>query len=281
MTRITIRILLTLALIAVSSSATAGPTYATDETQEVIEKMLDAHGGIERWRAAPSIQFDDIMHNPYHGPEEFAWWAAHEVIDQKTRQVYQSWPMDDATIGYDGKQVWSENWKKGNPSASMVHFFYYFVNLVWLTQDDNVLLSEVTRFDWPKLADNLYRVEMRFDEAPGIGKSYKDFYVLYIDPTTYRLVGYQYANGYQPLLDIMNMPEGKEVFGPLWRLITRYEEVGGLLFPSAFRTMPGPDERIVGNHLIMNIDVSQPFDYQRAEKPDGADVFDGPLRTIK
>ena len=241
--------------------------------------MVDAHGGIDIWREAPSIRFDDIMHNPYHGREEFAWWAAHEVIDQKTRQVWQDWPMDDAVIGFDGEQVWSTNWKKGNPSASMVHFFYYFVNLVWITQDDGAVLSEVTRFDWPNLADNLYRVELRFEDAPDIGKSYKDFFVLYIDPETSRLVGYQYANGYQPLLDVMNMPEGKEVFGPLWRLITRYEEVDGLLFPSAFRTMPGPDERIVGNHLIMNIDISQPFEYERAAKPDGADVFTGELRT--
>ena len=189
--------------------------------------------------------------------------------------------MDDAQIGFDGEKVWSTNWNKGNPSASMVHFFYYFVNIVWMTQDDGVLLSETTRFDWPNLGDGLYRIEMRYADAPDIGKSYKDFFVLYIDPETYRLVGYEYANGYQPLLNVMNMPEGKEVFGPLWRVITRYEEVGGLLFPSAFRTMPGPDERIVGNHLILNIDISKPFEYDRAKAPEGADIFEGELRTRK
>jgi len=266
---------------AFSYPAVAEPEYTSDETKRVIEAMVDAHGGIEIWRAAPSIRFDDIMHNPFHDKEEFAWWAAHEVIDQKTRQVWQNWPMDDAQIGYDGNQVWSTNWNKGNPSASMVHFFYYFVNIVWMTQDDGVLLSEVTRFDWPNLGDDLYRVEMRFEDAPDIGKSYKDYFVLYIDPNSYRLVGYQYANGYQPLLDVMNMPDGKEVFGPLWRMITRYEEVDGLLFPSAFRTMPGPDERIVGNHLIMNIDISKPFEYGKAATPDGADIFDQELRTTR
>ena len=268
-------------LLSLSGTAGAGPEYASDETKRVVEAMVNAHGGIKRWRAAPSIRFDDIMYMPYHEKSEFAWWAAHEVIDQATRQVWQDWPMDDAQIGYDGEQVWSTNWEKGNPPAFMVHFFYYFVNLVWVTQDDGVLLSAVTRFDWPNLGDDLYRIEMRFEDAPGVGKSDKDFFVLYIDPESYRLVGYQYANGYQPLLDIMNMPEGKEVFGPLWRLITRYEEVDGLLFPSAFRTMPGPDERIVGNHLIMNIDVSTPFEYEKAAVPDGADIFAGELRTSK
>lgn len=187
--------------------------------------------------------------------------------------------MDDARIGYDGEKVWSTNWNKGNPSAHMVHFFYYFLNLPWLTQDDGVLLSGATRFAWPGFDEELIRIEMRYEEAAAVGKSNKDFYILYLDPKSKRLVGYEYANGYQPLLDVMDMPEGKEVFGPLWRLITRYEEVDGLLFPTAWRTMPGPDERIVGNHVILNVDVSTPFEYENVKQPDGAVVFDGPPMT--
>jgi hypothetical protein len=265
--------------IAGVTSSLAGPDYASDETKRVVEAMVDAHGGLEKWRAAPSIRFDNIMHNNYHGKDNFAWWVAHEVIDQKTRKVWQEWPMDDAQIGYDGDDVWSVNWEKGNPSPSMVHFFYYFVNLPWLSQDDGVILSEPARFVWPGSDDELYEVRMTFEHAPGIGKSGNGYYVLYIHPDSYRLVGYQYANGYKPLLDVMNMPEGREVFGPLWRQITRYEEVGGLLFPTAFRTMPEADERIVGNHVILNIDVSTPFEHDKAERPDGAEIFAGPLKT--
>lgn len=257
----------------------ACPEYASQEAKRVIEAMVEAHGGIERWRAAPSIRFDNVMHNNHHERDQFAWWVAHEVIDQKTRRVWQEWPMDDARIAYDGDEVWSLNWNRGNPSAHMVHFFYYFVNLPWLTQDDGVNLSAVTRFKWPGIEEALYEVTMSFDEAPAVGKSVKDEYVLYIHPETYRLVGYQYGSGYKPLVDLMNMPEGQEVFGPLWRAITKYEEVDGLLFPAAFRTMPEVDERIVGNHVILNIDISTPFEEEMLEQPAGAVVFDGPLRT--
>ena len=257
----------------------ACPQYASSESQRVIEAMVEAHGGLERWRSIPAIRFDNVMHNNYHGKNEFAWWVAHEVIDQQTRKVWQEWPMDDARIGYDGKDVWSVNWNRGNPSAFMVHFFYYFVNLPWLTQDDGVQLSEVSRFKWPGIDEELYEVRMTFDGAPTVGKSGNDFYVLYIHPENYRLVGYQYGSGYGPLVELMNMPEGQDVFGPLWRLITRYEEVDGLLFPSAFRTMPEADERIVGNHVILNIDVSSPFEAEKAERPTGAIVFSGPLTT--
>ena len=80
-------------------------------------------------------------------------------------------------------------------------------------------------------------------------------------------MGYQYANGYRPLPNVMDLPPEREIFGPLWRLITRYAEVDGLVFPSAFRTMPEADERIVGNHVILNIDVSKPFDAGSTIKP--------------
>lgn len=274
----TLRVLAAIAVLSLNCNVAAGPDYETERTRQVIEAMVEAHGGIDRWRSAPSIRFDNVMYNPYHQKNQFGWWVAHEVIDQKTRQVWQDWPMDDAAIGYDGESVWSTGWKKGNPPPSMVHFFYYFVGLPWLTQDDGVQLSAVSEFDWPGLG-TLLRVEMRFEDARDVGKSYKDYFVLFIDPSSHRLVAYQYANGYQPLLDVMNMPEGKEVFGPLWRVITRFEEVDGLLFATAWRTMPGPDERIVGNHILMNIDVSRPFEYERARKPAGADVYDGPLQT--
>ena len=111
--------------------------------------MLKAHGGLKPWQDAPSIRFTSIMHNNYHGKSEFAWWVANEVIDQKTRQVYQHWPYDDADIGYDNQQVWSRNWRKSNPPSFMVSAFYYFVNLPWLTQDDGVILSTPSKFKWP------------------------------------------------------------------------------------------------------------------------------------
>ena len=252
----------------ISYTANAKPQYANAESKEVIEKMIKAHGGYENWKNAPSIRFDSVMHDNYHKKDSFAWWTAHEVIDQKTRQAYQNWPMDKAQIGYDGKKVWSKNWNKGNPPEFMIHFFYYFVNLPWLTQDDNVILSKVTHFTWPGLNKEFYEIKMSFSEAPSMGKSAKDYFVLYIDPETYLLAGYQYANGYEPLLELMGIKGKYEVFGPLWRIITKYDNVDGLIFPAAFRTMPEANERIVGNHLILNIAIDKPFDYDKAHNPD-------------
>jgi hypothetical protein len=267
-----LRLFLVFVLLALPASLLASPRYASDETRRVIENMLQAHGGLERWQSAPSIRYDAIMHNNYHGPNELAWWVQHEVIDQKTRQVWQNWSLDGAQLGYDGEQVWTANWERANPPTMMVHFFYYFVNLPWLTQDDGVVLGEPGRYTWPGLDKELIEVKMTFAEAPTVGKTAKDYFVLYIDPESWRLFGYQYAIGYQPFLDLVNMPEGQETFGPLWRMITKFSEVDGLVFPAAFRTMPEAGERIVGNHVILNIDVSTPFDSELAKMPEGGVV---------
>lgn len=251
-----------------------GPIYQTEETREIINAMIAAHGGYEKWRSAETISFDSIMHNNYHQKGEFAWWVARETIHQDSRKAYLNWPYDKAVIGYDGENVWADNWRRANLPPFMVHFFYYFVNLPWLTQDSDVELSAASKFSWPGLDKELHEIKMTFKQAPTVGKSENDYFVLYIDPDSHLLVGYQYAIGYRPQLDVLNMPPERKVFGPLWRFITKYTEVDGLIFPSAFRTMPEADERIVGNHLIMNISLSEPFNHQKSKATATAKVFD-------
>lgn len=252
-----------------------GPIYSSEETKRVVEAMINAHGGLEKWQQFEAISFDNVMHNNYHQKSEFAWWVAHETIDKKSRKVYQEWPYDGASIGYDGNVVWANNWRRANLPPFMVHFFYYFVNLPWLTQDNNVELSDVSTFQWPGQEKHFYEIRMTFKHAPGVGKSDNDYFVLYIDPDSYLLRGYQYAVGYKPQLAVMNMPPEREVFGPMWRLITSYSNVEGLVFPSAFRTMPEPDERIVGNHVIMNITLDNSFDESKAQAPKDAQIYSG------
>ena len=253
----------------------AAPEYANEETQRVITAMVNAHGGIDKWRSIPAISFDAIMHNNYHGKNELAWWVARESIDQTTKQVYQDWYLDEAEIAYDGDQVWSKNWKKSNPPTAMLYFFYYFINLPFITQDDGVMLSKVSEFAWPGHGGKTYHeVKMTFKEKPVIGKSALDYFVLYIDPDTHLLVGYQYAIGNRAFLKALGQPPERQLFGPLWRLITKNQTVDGLVFPAAFRTMPEADERIVGNHIITHMDVTTPFDPSSVKMPAGAVVDD-------
>jgi hypothetical protein len=262
-------------ILTYQSYAYAKPEYATQKTKEVVEAMVNAHGGIEKWRSIPAISFDSVMHNNYHGKNELAWWVARESFDQKDRKVHQNWYLNDAEIAYDGEMVWSKNWKKANPPTAMLYFFYYFINLPFISQDDGVMLSKVNEFAWPGHGGKTYHeVKMTFKDKPTIGKSELDYFVLYIDPATNLLAGYQYAVGNRALLKSLGQPPERKLFGPLWRLITKNQTVDDLVFPAAFRTMPEADERIVGNHLILHIDVQTPFDKSLLIMPKGAVIDD-------
>ncbi len=38
--------------------------YDNPQTKEVVEKMVAAHGGLDTWRNAPTISYDNIFFNP-------------------------------------------------------------------------------------------------------------------------------------------------------------------------------------------------------------------------
>lgn len=267
--------LLFILLLCIPHYSHAAPEYPDQKTKEVIEAMVNAHGGIDKWRSIPAISFDSVMHNNYHGKNELAWWVARESVDQQNKNVHQNWYLNDAQIAYDGETVWSHNWKKANPPTAMLYFFYYFINLPFITQDDGVLLSPVKDFAWPGHGGKTYHeVKMTFKNKPVIGKSQLDYFVLYIDPATNLLAGYQYAVGNRALLKALGQPAERKLFGPMWRLITKNQTVDGLVFPAACRTMPEADERIVGNHLILHVDVQTPFDKSLLVMPKGAVIDD-------
>lgn len=256
-----------------TSCLQAQPKYDTPQTKEVVEKMVAAHGGLDTWRNAPTISYDNIFFNPFamEGQDAYPWWVSHEVFDQKTRRLYQDWPLDDGQLVYDGKEVWSVNWGNDNTPQFMTLFFYYFVNLPWLTQDANVRLSAPETGRLPGLDKDFITVRMTFTEKPAVGKTAQDSYKLYIDPDTYLLQGYEYSIGFGPMLDLMGVPEG-EIFGPMLRVHDKFTTVDGLVFPTRFHTMPPDGSTTYGFHTVINHSITEPFDEARMNKPADAVV---------
>ena len=222
-----------------TTAVISGPKYATAESRRIIERMIEAHGGYATWKNAPTIAYDNTFFNPFAQSDENPWWFTRETIDQKTRRVFQDWEIDKSVLVFDGQETWTTNWRGGNPPRFMVHFFYYFVNLPWLTQDDNVLLGDVGHASLPGFDESFYTITMSFSEDPAEGKVAADTYKLYIHPETYRLQGYEYSIGYGAMLDLFGLPDG-ELFGPMLRVHDSFTEVDGLIFPARMFTM-APD----------------------------------------
>jgi len=265
------------ALLALTSALMAQdmmhPDYASMKTKEVVEKMIEAHGGMKMWQDAKSVSFDNIFFNPSAEQMEWPspWWVSHEVIEPRTRQAYHDWPLDDAQLSYDGKQVWTVDWAQANSPKMQALFFYYFIGLPWLTQDPNVKLSQTGKGMLPGFEKEFITVTMTFKEKPAVGKTDKDSFKFYIDPDTHLLQGYEYVMGFGAMLDAMGMPDG-QLMGPMLRIHDKFTKVNGLTLPAEMHTMAPDGSMTYGHHIINNYSLSKPFDQKRMKKPYNAVV---------
>lgn len=244
------------------------PIYASNKTKEIIQKMIEAHGGMEAWKNANTFSYDNTMFSSSLG--EVPFWVSEVTIDKKTRRVYQDWPIHQSSMSYNGKEAWSVDWKIGNAPKFEALFFYYFLNLPWLTQDSNVTLGEVTKIKHAAFENEVYVIDMGFTEKPAVGKTKKDRYKLYIDSNSYLLIGYEYKIGYGYMLDLFRFPADKELFGPMFRINKSFTTVDGLIYPNIMETSNTDQTQVYGNHAIYNYSHTIPFDETRMNKPSNA-----------
>jgi hypothetical protein len=254
-----------------------GPEYASAKTKEVIQKMMDAHGGYEKWSALETMAFSSTMYSESLGVLRF--WIKDQVIEMKSRRTYQNWPLVGSRMSFDGEKVWSTDWRVGNPPSHQHSVFFYYLNLPWLTQEDYVKLGETELIEHKAFDNKVYKVVMSYKKSPVVGKSAKDTYTLYIDADSYLLVGYEYTVGYGPMLDILGLPKDQEVFGPVLRKNNYIADINGLKFPILFTTHDPEMTTQYGDHAIYNIQFNPEFDESRMTPAQNA-VFD-PARDVR
>ncbi|MEO9967401.1 MAG: hypothetical protein ABJF11_16505 [Reichenbachiella sp.] len=262
---IKITTLLTLALWLVSDGmANTSPDYTSDESREIVLKMINAHGGMDKWKKSKTFSFQNIMFSESLKNQPF--WVSEVMVDQKDRRVYQDWLSHGASMSYDGKEAWSENWKIGNAPKFEALFFYYFLNLPWLTQDNNVTLGDAKRIKHEAFKQEIFVIDMGFSEKPAVGKTKDDTFKLYIDSESFLLVGYEYSIGYGYMLDLFGFPADKKLFGPMFRINDAFIEIDGLIYPSLMHTGNTEMTQIYGHHSIVNYALNKKFDNSRMKK---------------
>ncbi len=246
------------------------PNSETISSKEIINKMMDAHGGYANWKKKKTFSYDNIMFSESLPGTPF--WVSKATIDTKTRRVYMDWPMHQSTMAYDGETAWGADWKIGNPPKFEALFFYYFLNLPWITQDKNVNLSDAKKIKHDAFENEVYVIDMTFKEKPAVGKTAKDTYKLYIDSESYLLVGYEYSIGYGHMLDLFRFPPDKELFGPMFRVNKSFVTIDGLVYPNLMQTSNLDQTQVYGHHAVINYSFNTPFDESRLARPANAVV---------
>jgi hypothetical protein len=245
-------------ILAVPSVVTA--TADNRGATAIVARMVAAHGGMEKWRDAPSVSFTEEWTTPRSSAPR----VSHVIVEQGRRRALKVYPETGEKIGWDGKKAWSLHWTYPAPPRFVVGLTYYFANLPWLVEDPGVVLGE------PRTAelqdDPTHYISIRVTYEPGVGDTPDDYYILFIDPKTYELHGCEYVVTYPGLVPegMAHTPPHVLVYGPL---VT----VEGLKVPSRF-DIYGKNGSAYGSCELSDWSFHEPFDAAMVEMPKGAVV---------
>jgi Family of unknown function (DUF6503) len=225
---------------------------------EVIEQMISAHGGLQKWRSAPTVSFEDHFLQA-GAPKPM---VSQVTVEQGRRRAYLDFPESNARIGWDGKQAWSENWQAPVPPRFLALLNYYFTNLPWLTKDRGINLSEPGK---RKLWDDpteYTSVKMTF--GAGVGDTPNDYYILYIDPKTHRLKACEYIVTYASIL-----PPGSKATPPHVLIYETFATVDDLVVPTNY-SIYEKNHKLLATCEIRKWSFKKPFDATRMKIPSAA-----------
>jgi hypothetical protein len=105
---------------------------------DIVQKMVEAHGGLSKWRNAPTVSFEDALE--LAGAE--APLVSRVMVEQGRRRIDTEYPQMGMRLVWDGEMAWSVNWQLPMPPRFLSSLNYYFVNLPWLAFDPGVNLEE-------------------------------------------------------------------------------------------------------------------------------------------
>ncbi|WP_340074129.1 hypothetical protein [Leptobacterium sp. I13] len=246
---------------------TLGIAQKNADAQAIVKKMINAHGGMEKWKNAPSISYNHDMVNPSQ-PDDH--WFSKEIHEQGRRRSYSEWTYDAAIVAFDGKDIWTVDWKRLNPPDMMAGVAYFFLNMVWMTQDAaaNLELREKTQVDLIEKDKKFHTVRLTFN-----GASPYEYFDMYIDPTSYILKGVKYTVTHKGLMEVFKLPEDTKFMGPLLKVYKEYTDVDGLKLTTRYDTYT-PDGISFGIHTVKDYNIKKPFDASKLKKPANGLVYE-------
>jgi hypothetical protein len=235
---------------------------------ELVRSMTAAHGGLERFRAAPTVSFTIEAGSPGKGES-----TSHVCVEQGRRRVLMEFPGTPMRMAWDGERAWSENWKLPYPPRFFALLDYYFLCLPWMAADPGVELGEPGIGRLPDDPTEYQTVRMTFQA--GIGDTPDDYYVLYIHPETHELHACEYIVTYAGVL-----PEGIDSSPPHLLVYEECTGVDGLRLPSGYKVYDKASQAVLFTATVHDWSLREPFDPARLRMPtDGVVDTSSPRRA--
>ncbi|MFQ5777539.1 MAG: hypothetical protein ACE5IP_05985 [Terriglobia bacterium] len=251
-------VFLSMALLIMFGCSTPSPEVGPPKAgKEAVARMIETHGGLEKWRLAPTVSFEDAL-QPADAPSPM---VSRVTVEQGARRAYLDFHEMGARISWDGEKAWGENWQGPYPPRFLALLSFYFANLPWLAADPGVNLSEPgTGRLWDDPTEYI-TVKMSFEA--GVGDTPDDYYILYIDPNSYRLRAADLAVTYAGILP----PDVKAITEII--VYDEFATVDGLTVPVR-ASVYGHDHSPRASFAWRDWSFRKPFDESRMVMPSNA-----------
>lgn len=248
-------------VLVLTLAASAGRVQAAETPRQIVDSMIAAHGGMEKWSSAPAVSFEVEM----LPAGQTGGMVSRVTVEQGRRRAYHDVPALSARMAWDGEKAWSENWKLPFPPRFAALLHYYFANLPWLTRDPGVRLASEGAAKLPGDSVEYLTVRMTFEE--GVGDSPRDSFLLFVNPETHRLRAVEYVSTHPAVL-----PKGVSSFPPNLVLYEEHATVNGLVVPTRYEFFRRDGHVPLFTARLRDWSFSKPFDASRLEMPAGGVV---------
>lgn len=173
-----------------SRVADAHDRLAQSEAGQLLQKSIDAHGGLQNFFNKGPLHFR-FNYRPLDGEPR----DSRQLVDTwSSRASHTLVETPEIAFGWDGENAWIAPEDAETPFNARFWALtpYYFVALPFVLADPGVIL---TKEDDATYNDQRYHL-IRATYEPGTGDAPDDFYVLYIHPESFQVHAIRYIVSY-------------------------------------------------------------------------------------
>jgi hypothetical protein len=159
---------------------------AAKKYPEDLQKVFDAHGGIDKWDAAQSLIYEMVKPNA----------VEKHITDLKSRKTRLQ--GKDFTIGYDGRDVWlsqKDSTAFGGNARFYHNLYFYFYAMPFVLGDDGITYTKAKDLEF----NGKTYPGIKISYGKNVGDSPEDNYFIYYNSESFQMewLGYTvtYFNG--------------------------------------------------------------------------------------
>lgn len=239
------------------------PVWASTLSAEPLDKCLEAHGGLAKWKSYGTVEFDQTWTSAKGVKKD------HQLFDLHSRSGLIT--SDQYSLGAANGEVWVKpalDALGGTPPRFYMWTPFYFFGMPFVFADPGAKQEALGK----KMFQGQEYEAVKITFQKGTGDSSDDFYVAYVDPTSQqlKLVSYVVTSA------LVRKGRPIDQLEPHALVFQEWQEAGGLRVPKRGSFYKWANENVEGEPL----GVMEFSNVQFSEKPPDSAKFNQPAGSV-